>query len=129
MSKPTARNALVVIGVWTLARVIAWSLRALVIVVQSRGMTFRGNVGTVVMWIWEGLPYDIVAALAAITLVWVIETSKPTASVGGLAALYLYGGGLNAWRILSHGWHEPPHMPDYIGILTQATIPALACLV
>lgn len=128
MSKPTARNALVIIGMWTLAKVVAWLLNALIIVIHSRGMTFTGDVGTVTMWLWEGLPDDIAAALAAITLVWVIETSKPTVSVGGLAALYLYSGGLNAWRILRHGWHEPPRASDYIGILPQAIIPALACL-
>ena len=72
-------------------------------------------------------PDDLVAALAAISLVWVIETRKPSASVGGLAALYLYSGGLNAWRILRR-WHEL-RTSDYIGILAQAIIPALACLV
>jgi hypothetical protein len=128
MSKPTARNALVVIGMWTTAKVVAWLLNALIIVIHSRGMAFTGDVGNVMMWLWEGLLDDIVAALAAITLVWVIEARKPTASVGGLAALYLYSGGLNAWRILRHGWHEPPRTSDYIGILTQAIIPALACL-
>ncbi|MGA9157978.1 MAG: hypothetical protein WB249_14410 [Candidatus Sulfotelmatobacter sp.] len=129
MSKLTVRNALVIIGMWTLARVTAWLLNALIIVIQSRGMTFTGDVGAVMMWLWEGLPDDIVAALAAITLVWVIETRKLTASVGGLTALYLYSGGLNAWRILRHGWHEPPRTSDYIGILTQAIIPALVCLI
>ena len=81
------------------------------------------------MWLWEGLPEDLVAAFAAIALVWVIETKKPLAWVGGLAALYLYGGGLQAWRILRHGWHVRPSTPDYIGILLQAIIPTLACLV
>ena len=128
MNKPTARNALVVIGMWTIAKVVAWLLNALIIEIHSRGMTFTGDVGNVMMWLGEGLPHDIVAALAAITLVWVIEARKPTASVGGLAALYLYSGGLNAWRILRHGWHEPPRTSDYIGILTQAIIPVLACL-
>jgi hypothetical protein len=113
---------------WTTAKVVAWLLSALIIVIHSRGMTFTGDVGNVMMWLWEGLPDDIVAALAAITLVWVIEARKPTASVGALAALYLYSGGLNVWRILRHGWHEPPRTSDYIGILTQAIIPALACL-
>ncbi len=128
MSKPTARDALVVIGMWTLSRIIASLLTALIVVIHNR-MTFTGDVGTVMMWLWEGLADDIVAALAAITLVWVIETRKPAAWVGGLATLYLYSGGLNAWRILKHGWHVPPRTPDYIGILIQAIIPALACLI
>ena len=128
MSKPTARDALVVIGMWTFSRIIASLLTALIVVIHNR-MTFTGDVGTVMMWLWEGLADDIVAALAAITLVWVIETRKPAAWVGGLATLYLYSGGLNAWRILKQGWHVPPRTPDYIGILIQAIIPTLACLI
>ena len=127
MSKSTARNALVVIGMWTLARTIALLLNALIVVIHNRGMTFTGEAGVVMMWLSEGIPDDLVAALAAISLVWVIETRKPSVSVGGLAALYLYSGGLNAWRILRR-WHEP-RTSDYIGILAQAIIPALACLI
>jgi hypothetical protein len=128
MSKPTARNALVVIGIWTFSRVSASLLEALIVVIHNR-TTFTGDAGTVMMWLLEGFPDDLVAALAAITLVWVIETRKPSAWVGGLAALYLYGGGLHAWRTLTHGWHVLPRTPDYIGILIQAIIPALVCLV
>jgi hypothetical protein len=128
MSKPTARDALVVVGMWTFSRIIASLLRALIVVINNR-MTFTGDIGTVKMWLWEGLADDIVAALAAVALVWVIETRKPAAWVGGLATLYLYSGGLNAWRILNHGWHVPPRTPDYIGILIQAIIPTLACLI
>jgi hypothetical protein len=128
MSKPTARNALVVIGIWTLSRVIASLLETLIIVIHNQ-MTFTGDAETVMMWLWEGFPDDLVAVLATITLVWVIETRKPLAWVSGLAALYLYGGGLHAWRTLAHLRHEPPRTPDYIGILMQASIPALVCLV
>lgn len=128
MSKPTARNALVVMGIWAFSRVIASLLEVLIVVIHNR-MTFTGDAGIVMMWLWEGFPDDLVAALAAITLVWVIETRKPLAWVGGLAALYLYGGALHAWRTLTHGWHAPPRPPDYIGILMQAIIPALGCLV
>jgi hypothetical protein len=113
---------------WTFSRLFAWLLEVLVAVIHN-GTTFTGDAGTVMMWLWEGFPDDLVAALAAITLVWVIETRKPLAWLGGLAALYLYGGGLRAWRVLTHGWHVPPRTPDYIGVLMQAMIPALACLV
>jgi len=81
------------------------------------------------MWLWEGLADYIVAALAAVVLLWVIEMARPTPCIIGLAALYLYGGGLQAWRILRHGWHVPPSTADYIGILLQAAIPALTCLI
>jgi hypothetical protein len=128
MNKQTARNVLVVLGLWTFSKLIAWSLKALIVVIHNR-MTFTGDVGTVTMWLWEGFPDDLVAGLAAITLLWVIETRKPSAWVAGLAALYLSIGGLNSWRILTHGWHVPQRTPDYIGILMLAIIPALACLI
>jgi hypothetical protein len=43
MRKSTARNALIVIGMWALARNIALLLNALVVVIHSRGMTFTGD--------------------------------------------------------------------------------------
>jgi hypothetical protein len=127
MNKQTARNVLVVLGLWTFSRVVAWVVSALLIIVNNR-LTFTGNVGIVTMWLWQGIPDTVLAALAAITLVWAIETRKPLAWVGVLAVLYLYSGGLNAWRFLTHGWRMSPRTPDYIGILTQAIIPTLACL-
>jgi hypothetical protein len=91
ISKPTARNALVVIGLWSFSRAIASLLEVLIAVMHIR-ITFTGDVGMVMMWLWMGLPYDLFAALAAITLVWVVETRKPLAWVVGLAALYLTAG-------------------------------------
>lgn len=128
MSRLTLRNALVVIGLWAFSRMMAFWLEVLIGVMHIR-MTFTGDVGMVMMWLWEGLPYDLFAALAAITLVWVIETEKPLAWVGMLAALYVYSEGMHAWGTLTHGWHEPPGTSDYIGILTQAIIPTLACFI
>ena len=128
MSKATARNVLVVIGMWTFSKVIASLLEALIVVIHNR-MMFTGDVGTAMMWLWEGFPDDLIAALGAIAVVRVIESRKPLAWVGGFAALILYSGGLHAWRTLTHGWHVPPRTPDYIGILMQAIIPALVCLV
>lgn len=128
MSKLTARNALVVIGLWTFSRTMAFLLIVLIAVMHIR-MTFTGDAGMVMMRLWEGLPYDLFAALAAITLLGVIETKNPLAWVGVLAALYLYGEGMHAWRTLTHGWRESPRTSDYIGILTQAIIPTLACFI
>jgi hypothetical protein len=128
MGKPTARNLLVVIGMWTFSRMMAFFLLLLIGVLHIR-TTFTGDVGIVMMWLTEGLPYDLFAALAAIALVWVIETKTPLTWVGLLAALYLYGESMWAWRTLTHGWHEPPRTSDYIGILTRALIPTLACFV
>ena len=131
MGKPTARNALVAIGLWSFSRTLAFLLLILIGALHVR-MTFTGDVGMVMMWLFEGLPYDLFAALAAVTLICVIETKKPLAWVGALAGLYLYGEGMQAWRTLTrawHTWHRPPSTSDYIGILLQAVIPALTCLI
>lgn len=128
MSKLTARNVLVVIGLWDFSRMLAFWLVVLIGAMHLR-MTFTGDVGLTMMWLWEGLPYDLFAILAAIALVWVTETKRPLAWMGLLAALYLYSEGIHAWRTLTHGWHEPPRTSDYIGILAQAIIPTLACLI
>jgi hypothetical protein len=128
MSKPTTRNLLVVLGLWTFSRMMASFLLLLIGALHIR-MTFTGDVGMVMMWLSEGLPYDLFAALAAITLVWVIETRKPLTWLGLLAALYLYGESMWVWRTLTHGWHEAPRTSDYIGILMRAVIPTLACFV
>jgi hypothetical protein len=75
MSKLTVRNALVVIGLWTFSRTMASLLIVLIAVMHIHiRMTFTGDVGMVMMWLWEGLPSDLFAALAAITLVGVVET-------------------------------------------------------
>jgi hypothetical protein len=128
MSKLSARNLLVVIGLWTFSRMMAFFVLLLIGALHIR-MTFTGEVGTVMMWLSEGLPYDLFAALAAITLVSVIETKKPLPWLTVLAVLYLYGESMWVWRTLTHGWHEPPRTSDYIGILTRAVIPTLACFV
>ena len=128
MSKPTARNLLVVIGLWTFSRMMAFFLLFLIGALHIR-MTFTGDVGVVIMWLSEGLPYDLFAALAAITLVCLIETRKPLPWLAALAAFYLYGESMWVWRTLTHGWHEPPSTSDYMGILTRSVIPILACFV
>ena len=95
-------------------------------------LTFVGEVGIAMMWLWEGFPFDLFAILSAITLVSLLETKKPLVWVGVLAALWLYGEGMQAWKTLNrawHTWHQPPRAADYIGILGQALIPALACLI
>ncbi|HZR31105.1 MAG TPA: hypothetical protein VFA76_04535 [Terriglobales bacterium] len=128
MSKPTARDLFVVIGLWTFSRMMAFFLLVLIGALHVR-MTFTGDVGMVMMWLSQGLPYDLFAALAAITLVWVIETKKALLWLAVLAALYLYGESMWVWRTLTHGWHEPPHTSDYIGILARAVIPTIVCFV
>ena len=102
MTQPATRNVLLAIGVWTCARVLALLIRVLLIPI-SRRLIFTGDAGTVASWVWEGFPDVLVAAFAAVALVWVVETKKPLIWIGALAALFLYGGGLTAWRLLAHG--------------------------
>jgi len=92
-------------------------------------LIFTGDAGNVAMWLWEGFPDALVAAVASIVLMWVTETKKPLAWVGALAALFLYGGSLNAWKWIKRGWVTSPSPADYVGILAEAIIPVLVCLV
>jgi hypothetical protein len=128
MNKQAVRNVLVVFGIWSLSRMIAWGVRALFIPVSNH-LIYTGDTGIVMMWLWEAFPDALVAGLAAVTLVWVTETTKSLSWLGGLVLLCLYGGAVHAARLLTRGWHTPPRTPDYVGILPQAIIPALTCLI
>jgi hypothetical protein len=121
---------LVILGLWTFSHLIAGLIAGLIKVLVAlvhNTMTFTGDIGAVTMWLWLAIPDAPVAAVAAIGLVWVMESKRPLAWVGTLALFYLYGGFLSAWRLLTHGWRTAPRTPDYVG-MGQATIAALACL-
>src|SRR5689334_5868813 len=128
MNKATIRNALVVIGAWVLSSLIAFSITALLIPINYR-LTYTGDTGTVAMWLWEGFPEALAAALAAIAVVWATETRKPMVWVSLLAGLYVYSGILQAFRLITQGWHTPPRRSDYVGILAQAIIPVVVCVI
>jgi hypothetical protein len=127
MTRLPARNALLVIGVWEASNLLAILIRVLLIPLSNR-IIFTGNAGNVAMWLWEGFPDALVAAVASIVLVWVVETKRPLVWVGVLAALFLYGGGLSAWKLIRRGWITSPSPADYVGIFGRALIPALACV-
>jgi hypothetical protein len=122
----TARNALLVIGVWEASSLVAMLFRILLIPVSNR-LVFEGNAGVVALWLWEGLPESLVAAVAAVALVWTIETKKPLAWVCVLTALFAYDGSLRAWKWIRHGWATSPTTADHVGIWTQAFIPVVVC--
>jgi len=128
MARLTTRNVLLVIGAWEASNIVAMLIRVSFIPLSNR-LVFTGDAGLVAMWLWEGFPDAFAAAVASIVSVWVMETKKPLVWVGVLAALFLYGGGLNAWKWIRHGWVTSPTPADYIGISAQAIIPALVCLV
>lgn len=128
MTRPTTRNVLLVIGVWEASSLVAMLFRVLFIPLSNR-LIFTGNAGNVAMWLWEGVPDTLVAAVASIVVVWVTETKRPLVWVAVLAALLLYRGSLNALKWIRHGWETSPSPADYVGILAEAIIPVLVCLV
>jgi hypothetical protein len=128
MTRLTTRNILLVVGVWETSNLLAILIRVLSIPLSNR-LIFTGDAGNVAMWLWEGFPDAVVAAVASIVLVWVMETKKPLVWVGVLAVLFSYGGSLNAWKLIRRGWITSPSPADYVGILAQAIIPALVCIV
>ena len=128
MIKQTARNLLVVIGAWSVSALLAWLVGFMLIPLNNR-LTFLGDSGTVIMWLWFGFPEALVAATSVIAVLYLIDTRKPLSWVGELAALYQYAGGISAWRQLTRGWRTPPGTADYIGIAAKAIMPTLVCLV
>jgi hypothetical protein len=127
MRKDTVRNALVMVGAWSASAAVA-SLITLVLIPLNNRLTFHGDAGVVMMWIWSGVPQTLTSAAAAATAAWVIQSRRTLRWIGGLTALYLYGGILNALQ-QRRGWLTAPNTADDIGIGIQAIVPALACLV
>jgi hypothetical protein len=127
MTRLGTRNVLLVIGVWEASSLLAMLFRVLLIPLSNR-LIFTGDAGNVAMWLWGGFPDALVAAVASIVLVWVTETKKPLVWVGVLAALFLYSGSLNAWKWIRRGWITFPSRADYVGILAQASVPVVVCL-
>lgn len=125
MNKVTARNILLTLGAWSISGILAWLFSFLIPVGV---LTFRGDLGSVFLWIWLGVPHLLAAILAANALVWATDTRRPFSWLLGLAALFLYSESIHAWRQLIRPWHEPPGVPDYVGIAIAAIIPVLACL-
>jgi hypothetical protein len=126
MKKPMARNVLLTVGTWSVAQLLVLLFSFLL---PFSGFTFRGDIGTVLLWVWLGIPHLLAAIIAANTLVWVTDTQRPLSWLLGLSVLFLYSETMHAWRQLRRPWHEPRAFPDYIGIAIATIIPALACLV
>ena len=76
MTRFPARNALLVIGAWEASNLLAILIRVLLNPLSNR-LIFTGNAGNVAMWLWGGFPDALVAAVASIVLVWVVETKRP----------------------------------------------------
>jgi hypothetical protein len=67
MTRLPTRNALLVIGVWEASNLLAILIRVLLIPLSNR-LIFTGNAGNVAMWLWEGFPDALVAAVASIVI-------------------------------------------------------------
>ena len=125
MNKATARNVFLALGTWSVAQMLVVPFTFLF---SPRGISFSGDLGVVLLWVWLGLPRLLSAIVAANTLVWVTDTRKPLSWLLGLSALYLYSEGMHAWGQLRRAWHVPRTIPDDAGIAIAAIIPAFVCL-
>ena len=65
---------------------------------------------------------------ATFAVLWLIDTKRPYAWVGALAALYLYGGVIDAVRTRG-GFQSAPTALDNVGIIINGLLPALACAI
>ena len=119
------RNVLLVLGAWLIAGLTAFILSFLIPV---RSISFDGDIGAALLWVWFGIPRLLAAIVAAYTLLWVTETRRPFSWLLGLAALILYANGMNARKQLAVLRHVPPTVIDYLGVAIVAILPALACL-
>lgn len=127
MTRLTTRNVLLVIGVWAASNLVAMLFRFLFFPISTRPI-FTGEAGIVAAWLWE-VPEALVAAVAAVALVRVIETKRPLVWVGILASLFLYGGSVNAWKWIRLRGVTSPSPVNKLGILTQTIVPTLACFI
>lgn len=128
MDKSAARNALVVLGAWSVSSLLG-QLIDIALIPLTSGRTYQGDTGTITMWVVLGIHQVFAAAIASTVLLWLVDAEKPWAWIVGLAAMLSYSGALDAWRRLNHGWRIGPRTPDYIGIGADAILPVLACLI
>jgi hypothetical protein len=127
MNKQTARNALVIVGAWALSATVAMLITFVLIPLNNR-LTFRGDAGVVIMWVWSRLPETVTAVGAALAVLWLIDTKRPYAWIAALAALFLYDGVIDAVQTRG-GFQIAPTAFDNAGIVISGLLPALWCVI
>lgn len=82
--------------------------------------------GTVIMRVWSGAPEAVTTVAATVAVLWLVETKRPYAWVGALAAMYAYSGLRNAMR--TRGGFQSTTV-DHVGIVIKWLLPAFACAI
>ena len=80
------------------------------------------------MWLWSGLPQAVTAVGATVAVLWLLETKRPYAWIGALAALCLYSDVIEAVRTRG-GFQSAPTVLDNVGIIIKGLMPAFACAI
>jgi hypothetical protein len=116
-----------ILGAWALSATVAMLITLVLIPLNNR-LTFRGDAGVVIMWVWSGLPEAVTAVGATLAVLWLIDTKRLYAWIGALAALYLYDGVIDAVQTRG-GFQSAPTVLDNIGIISNGLMPAVACAI
>jgi hypothetical protein len=124
MTKRTARNALIVVGAWSLSGMFV-PLLSIALNPITRRLIFHDDAGIVLMWSWEGIPAVAMAVAATVVVVRLLETAHPWRWIMGLATLYVYRGVLIAVNTLRQ--LRVRSTADIAGITIEALMPAVAC--
>jgi hypothetical protein len=127
MNKQPARNALLIAGAWSISG-IAGTLITVALIPLNNRMTFSGDSGAMIMWIWSGLPEAVSAVGATVAVLWLLETKRPYAWAAALVALYVYGGIIGVVRMRA-GFRSAPNAIDSAGIVVRQLLPAFASAV
>ena len=79
-----------------------------------------------IMRVWSGAPEAVTTVAATVAVLWLVETKRPYAWVGALAAMYAYSGLRNAMR--TRGGFQSTTV-DHVGIVIKWLLPAFACAI
>jgi len=116
-------NLLISCGAYYLSR---WAVFPLSFVFSkvTNGIMYRGDfAGYVVMPLVEKAPVALVAAIAGVSIVWLVESDQPIVWPIIPALLYAVLG------LLGRHWMRPPLLLDRLDQVIGAFFPAITCIV